>query len=179
MDKELVRRTGKRPVSDFTQTLKESMKGALKEVDNDDLSAVYMKLAPFLQTMAGQIKRGDRTVAVGNFLALFEILNDVKSLHGEWFDGMYHNCEASDMVFLTDVAAAVYSHLRQQDDLPKDFSEDMDKRLIKFDQKTGFFEGFIANIYSDMISDRKLQSENYSELEEIDIWEDFQNEHAD
>ena len=80
------------------------------------------------------------------------------------------------MVFLTDAAAALYCHLRQRKDLPKELGEDMDTHLLLFNEQTGFFGDWTLSIYADMLYTAEYQSEDYSDLTHCEVWCCFREE---
>lgn len=163
-----------KPVCTFDASLKQEMKAAWQKAKSvNDIDAVFHALAPILSRIAEQVEDGHIEASIGNLLALFSCLANIKSGHETWFEHMSHGGEMTDMEFLTDAAVEVYCHLRQRNDLSEGMGEDMDAQLLLLNQRTGFFGDWTMSNYADMLCTGDNQSQDYSELENCEVWMDF------
>ena len=163
-----------KPVRTFGASLKSEMPDAWQLAERtDDIETAYRALSPMVLKMAEEVKCGGYEEAAGNLLALFGTLASIKSRHEEWFENMLHGGNASNMVYLADVATTVYCHLRQHEGLSEDLAEDMDVRLVLLNGRTGLFGDWTVNMYADMLLTAECQSEDYSDLEQCEIWKGF------
>lgn len=164
-----------KPVRTFEASLKQDIRKAWQEVGTgDDIERTFHTLAPILIRIAEQVENGLLEEATGNLLALFHCLANIKSIHETWFEHMFGGGEMTDMEFLTDAAVEVYCHLRQRDDLSEDGTEDMDSQLLLLNQRTGFFGDWTMGNYADMLYPAGNQSQDYSDLENCEVWMDLE-----
>lgn len=169
-----MRKLASKPVRTFDASMNQEMKDAWMEVrSNNNMEPAFHALGTILVQITEQVKNGRVEDAIGNLLALFSCLAVIKSGHEAWFEQMFHGGEMTDMVFLTDAAAEVYCHLRQRDDLPEDMGEDMDAQLLLLNQRTGFFGDWTMGNYADMLFTDGYQGQDYSELENCEVWMDL------
>ena len=169
-----VRRLASKPVRIFAASLKERMSDVgLQTGSSDDIDAAFTRWSPLVVTMSEQVENGHYEEAVGNLLELFSSIASLKVRHGEWFENMQYGGQESDMTFLLDAATALYCHLRQREDLPKDLAEDMDAHLLLLNARTGLFGNWTVCLYADMLCTAECQSEDYSDLENCGIWNAF------
>lgn len=173
---ESIKKLANRPIrafdTSFSDALVSKWKNCMTELD--DVEVVFRVLSPLLLRTVELVETGCFEVAAGNLFLLFDCLNDVRLKHGEWFEHLYAGGQLTDVEFMTDVAAEVYCHLRQKSDLPKELGEDMDNQLLLQNQKTGFFGDWTLNIYADMLYTLGYQSGDYSSLDKMDAWQEFQ-----
>ena len=104
----------------MTGSMVEEMERAWEATDKNDIREVFKTLAPYLLKIAEQVKDGEDEEAVDSFFGLFGHVAESKTAHEDWYEAMRHGGEASEMVYLTDIAAGVYSHLRKKSSLPKE-----------------------------------------------------------
>lgn len=169
---EVVKRLAGKPVKMFAASLRDEMHVAERK---DDAEGAFEVLSPLVLKMAEEVECGCYEEAAGNFLAFFDCLANIRARHGEWFEHLLTGGDISDMVYLTDAAAAVYCHLRQRDDLPKDLGEDMDSQLLLLNEQTGLFGDWTLSIYADMLYTDGYQSEDYSDLDNCEVWLDLKD----
>ena len=136
-------------------------------------SLTVSTLMDLLRRIAVKVEKGRYEEAVEGFFGLFERLAEVKAEHEEWFETMFAGGESTDISFLADAAAVLYSHLRQKENLPRTLGEKMDQRLEHFNERTQFFGDWTVDIYTDMLHDGAYQIHDYSKLDNIEIWRDF------
>ena len=149
----------------MTGSMVEEMERAWEATDKDDIREVFKTLAPYLLKIAEQVKDGEDEEAVDNFFGLFGHVAESKTAHEDWYEAMRHGGEASEMVYLTDIAAGVYSYLRKKSSLPKELGEEMDSRLLSLNDETGLFDDFSVSIYLDMLRTDERSCEEYADFE--------------
>lgn len=159
-----VRRLAQRPVRTFYPTLSTEMTSILLKAEQEESpEGAARALSPTLPYIADMVGRDAFEKAAGHFFVVFETLAKVKDRHPEWFDRMIYGGEINDIEGLTDNVVELYCHMRQKETLPKELGEDMNLRLILFNQRTRFFGDCSVSSYSDMLNEMDYQSEDYSE----------------
>ena len=149
----------------------------MKGQNEQEMMQVIQELSPRLPRIEEQMTQGRYQEAAWNLCEWFGQVAQVKAQHGEWFANMLHGGEVSDMVFMTDAAAELYCHLRQLPSLPKALGEEMDHRLEALNRKTKLFGDWTVNIYADMLYVYGYQSEDYSDLQQLETWNDWKENH--
>lgn len=173
---EYIKKLSDRPIRKFEASFDEVFAFKWKNgmAEQSDVEAIIKILSPFLLKVVEFVKRGRFEAAVGNLFLLFDCLGDVRVEHEDWFEHQYSGGLLTDVEFLTDVAAEVYSHLRQRPDLPKELAFDMDNYLLLQNRRNGLFGDWTLSIYADMLYTLGYQSEDYSDIEKLDAWQEFQ-----
>jgi len=171
-----IQRLATRPVKAFKATLAEGFADAVTLAKKkDDQRDVFDALMVMVMKIGDMVEDGICEDAVGNLLALFATLAETKVLHPEWFGHMLCAGDMDDLEFLTDATVQLYCHLRQREELTEDFCEDMDGCLL-MNRKTGFFGDWSCSIYTDMLCAKEYQSEDYSDIEKLDVWNELKVE---
>ena len=160
-----------KPVRTCSATLQKELTTSCQEaLRTHDISTTFHAIAPILDRIVEQVENGHLDEATGNLLAMFRCLADIQSEHAAWFEHMLSSGEMTDLEFLTDAAVEVYCHLRQRGELSDDWTLDMDAQLLLLNQQTGFFGDWSMSIYADMLYAAEYQSEDYSDLENCEMW---------
>ncbi len=147
-----IQRLAGRDVRTFRATLGDAMQAVWQQQSlagsDEQLSEA---LSPFLDTISQEVQHGAHEDAAGNLYGLFGWMARTKQDHEDWFVNMMEGGDVSDIVWLTDDAAEVYSDLRQNPSLPGQLAEDMDIRLTLFNHQTGLFGDWSLSSYSAML----------------------------
>lgn len=132
--------------------------------------SVKKSLSPVLHSIMQQIHGGQYEEAAGNLFAVFSSLEIIKDAHHSWFERWHNNETPSEARCMLGIAAEMYCHLRQQENLPEELAEDMDARLAAINEWITFYD-WSNDDYADML---RGYGEQYGDHTNIDQFKELQ-----